>query len=102
MTFATFERDDRLVLQIVGELDVDTRTGLRAEIERIMRDPRDLDIDMSLVDTIDSSGVGMVVSLWRTIRSSGYQARIVGLRDDPLAVFRILNLDRVMGSPSPV
>lgn len=102
MTFATFERDDRLVLQIAGALDAVTRAHLHPEVERIVRDPRDLDIDLSRVDAMDSFGVGVIVSLWTKLRASGFQVRIVGLRDNPLAVFRILNLDRVMVTPAPV
>jgi anti-anti-sigma factor len=55
---------------------------------------------------LDSSGVGALVSLYKRVRAQGGDVVVTGLRDQPLAIFRLLRLDRVMvgaelKTPSP-
>ena len=54
---------------------------------------------------VDSSGVGALVSLYKRVRAQGGDVVITGLRDQPLAIFKLLRLDRVMAgseaTPSP-
>ena len=45
---------------------------------------------------LDSSGVGALVSLYKRVRARGGEVVVLGLRDQPLAIFRLLRLDRVM------
>jgi anti-sigma B factor antagonist len=86
-----------LRLAIGGELDVVSVTDLRGEIEGLLaREPRRLEVDLSSLRMLDSSGVGALVSLYKRVRASGGEVVIVGLRDQPLAIFRLLRLDRVM------
>jgi anti-sigma B factor antagonist len=84
-------------LAIGGELDVITVTELRAEIERVLanRPPR-VEVDLSSLRMVDSSGVGALVSLYKRVRAQGGEVVMSGLRDQPLAIFRLLRLDRVM------
>jgi anti-sigma B factor antagonist len=82
---------------IEGDLDSVTTRGLRDEIEALLtRKPRRLLIDLSQLHTIDSSGVGMLVSLYKGARSHGGELTITGLRDQPLAIVRLLKLDRAL------
>jgi anti-sigma B factor antagonist len=55
-------------------------------------------IDMSALRSVDSSGVGAVVSLYKRVRAQGGQVSVQGLMGQPLAIFRLLRLDRVMAS----
>jgi anti-sigma B factor antagonist len=85
---------------IEGDLDSVTTRGLRDELQALLkRKPRRLEVDLSQLHTIDSSGVGMLVSLYKGVRAQGGQLTITGLRDQPLAIFRLLKLDRgLLGS----
>src|SRR4029078_5225997 len=62
-----------------------------------------LTLELTALRLIDSSGVGVIVSLFKRIRANGGQVKIVGLRDQPRAIFRLLRLDRVLpvqGAPA--
>ena len=84
-------------LAIAGELDVVTVTELRGEIEKIVATkPTRVEVDLSSLRMVDSSGVGALVSLYKRVRLQGGEVLIVGLRDQPLAIFRLLRLDRVL------
>ena len=106
MTFSVTTAETGAVrLAIEGELDAVTSGDLRKEIDKISGShPKRVEVDLSALRMVDSSGVGALVSLYKRVRGNGGEVVIMGLRDQPLAIFRLLRLDRVMiGSdlPSP-
>jgi anti-sigma B factor antagonist len=98
MTFSVAIKDSGVMrLSIGGELDAVTVAELRSEIEKVLlRRPPRVEVDLSSLRMLDSSGVGALVSLYKRIRAQGGEVVMVGLRDQPLAIFRLLRLDRVM------
>jgi anti-sigma B factor antagonist len=91
-------------LSVAGELDVVTVGELREEIQKLLASkPSRVEVDLSSLRMVDSSGVGTLVSLYKQVRANGGEVVITGLRDQPLAIFRLLRLDRVMsaGGPGP-
>jgi anti-sigma B factor antagonist len=84
-------------IAIEGELDTVTVGDLRAHIEKLVAtEPKRVEVDLSALRMLDSSGVGALVSLYKRVRGYGGEVVMVGLRDQPLAIFRLLRLDRVM------
>jgi anti-sigma B factor antagonist len=98
MNFSTSVSDEGVTrLSISGELDVVTVGALRGEIDRLLaRKPSRVEVDLSSLRMLDSSGVGTLVALYKHVRAQGGEVIITGLRDQPLAIFRLLRLDRVM------
>jgi anti-sigma B factor antagonist len=84
-------------IAIEGELDTVTVPDLRAQMEKLVAtEPKRVEVDLSALRMLDSSGVGALVSLYKRVRGYGGEVVMVGLRDQPLAIFRLLRLDRVM------
>jgi anti-sigma B factor antagonist len=98
MTFSISTNDAGVIrLAIEGELDAVTVSDLRAEIEKLLtRRLGRVEVDLAHLRMLDSSGVGALVSLYKRVRANGGEVVVVGLRDQPLAIFRLLRLDRVM------
>jgi anti-sigma B factor antagonist len=98
MTFSISNTDDgRTLLAIEGELDAVSVSELRADIEKLLtRKPGHVEVDLSRLRMVDSSGVGALVSLYKRVKAQGGTVIVSGLRDQPLAIFRLLRLDRVM------
>ena len=97
MKFEILARDGVTHLTIDGQLDALTANDLRAEIDKIVESPpARVEVDLSNLRLIDSSGVGALVSLYKRVRAHGSKMEIKGLRDQPLAIFRLLRLDRVL------
>jgi anti-sigma B factor antagonist len=97
MDFSTSKTDGVATLRIVGELDAVTTPDLRASVNDLVaeRHPRVV-VDVSGLRLIDSSGVGAVVSLYKKAKEYGGVVTVQGMRDQPLAIFRLLRLDRVL------
>jgi ABC-type transporter Mla MlaB component len=47
------------------------------------------------LDLIDSSGVAALVKLYKGVRAGGGSIQISGARDQPLAIFKLLRMDKV-------
>jgi len=87
---------DETTLEIEGTLDAVTAPELRTVVDQLVNERRpSITLELSSLRLIDSSGVGVIVSLFKRIRANGGQVKIVGLRDQPRAIFRLLRLDRV-------
>ena len=84
-------------LELKGVLDALSTVELRPVIDRLVAERRrPVTIDLSLVRLIDSSGVGAIVSLYKRVRADGGDVWVVGLQGQPLAIFRLLRLDRLL------
>jgi anti-sigma B factor antagonist len=97
MTFERIDTDDHVTeLRIAGSLDAMSTPELRPVIDAIVAEKRKkVIVDVGGLRLIDSSGVGAIVSLYKRLRAQGGEVEVTGLRDQPLAIFRLLRLDRV-------
>ena len=99
---AGFRREDtgmETLLRLEGALDALSTPASRAAFDALVNDRRSpVAIDMSALHSIDSSGVGAVVSLYKRVVAQGGRLSVRGLRGQPLAIFQLLRLDRVLAA----
>ena len=89
-------RDGNLVLKVGGSLDAMTAPELLPTIDRLVEEKRtSLTVNLEGLDLIDSSGVAAIVALYKRTRSNGGRVIVTGARDQPLAIFKLLRMDRV-------
>ena len=83
-------------IAIRGSLDINSAPALAEEIDRIVaKRPTHVAVDLSGLDLIDSSGVAALVKLYKNVRSNSGTIAITGARDQPLAIFKLLRMDKV-------
>ena len=83
-------------LTVRGSLDINTAPQLGEEIDRLLGDkPSLVIVDLSALDLIDSSGVAALVKLYKGVKTAGGDVTISGARDQPLAIFKLLRMDKV-------
>ena len=96
MNFTRENDGDVTVLRISGSLDALSTPELRPTIDALVAEKRPkITVDLSELRLIDSSGVGAIVSLYKRMRALGAKVEVIGLKDQPLAIFRLLRLDRI-------
>jgi len=94
--FDTQRTADETKLTVRGSLDINSAPALAEEIDKIVATrPPAVIVDLSSLDLIDSSGVAALVKLYKGVRSSGGAITIAGARDQPLAIFKLLRMDKV-------
>jgi anti-sigma B factor antagonist len=97
MTFSTTEDGSVVTLRIGGELDAVSVPDLRATIDGLVAARhREIIVDLEALRLIDSSGVGAIVSLYRRAGEYGGSVRVRNANDQPLAIFRLLKLERIL------
>lgn len=92
------DEDGESRLTIDGSLDALTVRDIRPVIDDVVQSkPRKVTVDLEHLNLIDSSGVGAIVSLFKRVKAHGGVVVVVGAREQPLAVLKLLKLDGVFG-----
>lgn len=99
MTYRVNQEGDVCVLHIAGELDANSVPEIRGTVDALAAAGHArMIVDLSELRLIDSSGVGAIVSLYKRVRARGGTVFARGLRDQPLAIFRLLKLERIFAA----
>jgi anti-sigma B factor antagonist len=94
--FQVTNHSDETRVQVRGMLDVNTAPGLAELVDEIIAERRTkVVVDLAELDIIDSSGVAVLVKLYKGVRGVGGQVQVTGARDQPLAIFKLLRMDKV-------
>jgi anti-sigma B factor antagonist len=83
-----------LVIEVDGQLIVGNRQELKQRVlDALETGDRKFLIDFSKTGYIDSSGLGVLVSLSKKIRDEGGDLRLAGLNEDLKTLFELTKLD---------
>jgi anti-sigma B factor antagonist len=95
MNHTVVQETGSTVLRVRGELDALSCPDLRAVLDTLAAQEKCVvTVDLSELRLIDSSGVGLIVSLYKRVRANGGQVKFVGVTAQPLVIFKLLRLDR--------
>lgn len=84
------------IVQPAGILDGIRANQLRRDISDIVATGADIVlIDLKDVKFIDSSGLGALVSIMKTVRTSGGKLFVCSLNDQVKMIFELTKMDRV-------
>ena len=94
MSFILTRTDDRLLVDVDGQLVVSNRQELKQAIQNdVEQGARLVVVDFTKSPYIDSSGLGALVSLGKRLRELGGDLRLTGLNDDLRTLFDLTRLD---------
>lgn len=94
MDFKVVAKDDVTLIEVGGQLIVGNRQLLKEQVlDQLERGDRKFIVDFSKTDYIDSSGLGVLVTLSKKIREQGGQLSLVGLSEDLRTLFELTKLD---------
>ncbi len=96
LTLATREVNDRIVVDVSGEIDVYTAPKLRDKITELVGDEvYDIVIDLEGVEFLDSTGLGVLVGGLKKVRAHDGSLSLVCTQDRLLKIFQITGLSKV-------
>jgi len=94
MSFAIKKQDEVVVVDVEGQLIVGNRQELKQKVlDSLDGGARKFVIDFTPTGYIDSSGLGVLVSLSKKIREQGGELRLANLNDDLKTLFELTKLD---------
>lgn len=94
MSFTVTQHRDVCVVEVEGQLIVGNRQDLKKKVlDELEKGGRKVLIDFARTGYIDSSGLGVLVSLAKKIREAGGELRLANLSDDLRTLFELTKLD---------
>lgn len=89
---------DRLIVSLCGDVDHCAAQQLRGQIESQIEKirPKQLRLDFSKVDFMDSSGIGMIIGRYKTMMKYGGQMTAAGMTESVFRLFCMAGLHRII------
>ncbi len=85
------------LLSLDGKLDAANTGPLKGEVVAIAESGQlRVVVDLAALEYIDSTGVGVLISLFKRVRMLGGNVFFTGLGGQPREVFRLLRLERAL------
>jgi anti-sigma B factor antagonist len=94
MGFQVEKVNDVLVVDVEGQLIVGNRQELKQKVlDELEGGERKFVVDFEKTGYIDSSGLGVLVSLSKKVREQGGELRLANLNEDLKTLFELTKLD---------
>ncbi len=94
MSFTASTHADVTIVEVEGQLIVGNRQELKQFVlDAIDKGAKKVLVDFARTGYIDSSGLGVLVSLAKKIREGGGDLRLANLNDDLQTLFELTKLD---------
>ncbi|WP_217587386.1 STAS domain-containing protein [Lentibacillus saliphilus] len=88
---------DKLIAVLVGEVDVYTAPKLKESLLFLVKKEQTmLEVDMTGVSYMDSTGLGVIISVLKAAKEHESQLRLSNLQDSVMRLFHITGLDKVI------
>lgn len=98
--FAVNERpahDGRRLIAVHGELDLFTAPELRTRLNDMIDDgTRQLIVDLSDTTFLDSTGLGVLIAVYKRMQSADGALVIIDSRNNVLKTFRVSGVDQLL------
>ncbi|MSR20735.1 MAG: anti-sigma factor antagonist [Gemmatimonadetes bacterium] len=94
MGFRVSQNGEVTLVEVEGQLIVGNRRELKQQVlDRLQGGDRKFVVDFASTGYIDSSGLGVLVSLSKKIREQGGELRLSSLNEDLRTLFELTKLD---------
>ena len=95
---STSTSNEDIMIKLQGEMDAQGCTCLRPELEQIANSKLKHNVILNLgqVSFLDSSGVGVIVFLYKRLKVQGRKLEIVGVQGQPRELMELLRIDKVI------
>ena len=89
-----------LIIKLNGELDHHSSSYVKDEIddEILAKNPKNILFDMSHLNFMDSSGIGVIIGRYKFIASNGGKVGIVSMKPQIKRIYEICGLKRIIPS----
>lgn len=84
-------------LVLKGDLDIYSCEPLREDlIKKLEQEPKDLVIDAEQLDYLDSTGIGVLISVYKLLEEKEKTIRIENVKTNVAKILKIANMDQLM------
>lgn len=89
---------DKLLVGLDGELDHFCAQSVRRELDSMLADPtiRQLILDFSGMNFMDSSGIGVILGRYRILRERGGTVSVIHMNEQVNRIFHMAGMNKVI------
>ena len=96
MQLRSKRRGDTLFIKVTGAIDTLAAENLRFELrEIILQNPQRVVMDLSMVPTMGSLGIGKILMFFKSLRDSNSVFEIKGIHENLYPFFKAVKLDKL-------
>lgn len=95
-------REGVVVVEAHGKLDALRAPDAKVELLERTAGARAVVVDLAKLELIDSSGVGVFISLFKRARGDGGRVVFAAIAGQPREIFRLLRLDQSLDTAATV
>jgi anti-sigma B factor antagonist len=96
MDVTTKVNGDTLIVKVSGAVDTSAAEILRSELNKIAgQRPKKVVMDLSMVPTMGSSGIGKILMFFKSLDSSKASFEIKGIHENLYNIFKAVKLDKL-------
>ena len=90
--------DNRVVVKLKGDLDIEATEIIENDLVNALQDStNEIELDFYDIDFVDSSGIGILITLISQLKETNHKPTITNLKEDVQSVFELLQLDEIVG-----
>ncbi|MDP3385861.1 MAG: STAS domain-containing protein [Eubacteriales bacterium] len=90
-----FIEDKKVKIVPVGDLDIVNSKAFKEEVLKLMEENQEILIDGEKLDYMDSTGLGVLISLYKKAKSSNSKIYLTNLKPNIYKLFDITGLNNV-------
>ncbi len=99
MNYTLIEDETRIILTLQGDLDMPNIKSFKESTFDITKNTnKDLMLDFTHVSYIDSSGIGILLTLHKLQKSKGKSFKIINCSEHISKIFSLSSLSEVLGN----
>jgi anti-anti-sigma factor len=89
-------RGDTLFVKVIGGVDTSAAEILRSKLkEIILQKPQKVVLDLSMVPTMGSSGIGKILMFFKSLKEGNSIFEIKGIHENLYSFFKVIKLDKL-------
>ncbi len=97
MKIQSVESNGSITLSIEGEMENLSMKDMREALDRVINtSDLDLKVDFTNVEYIDSSGIGMLIYAYKSLKDQGRNFRLMNLSDRVAGILEMSSLSEVI------
>ena len=91
-------KDGILYIKLSGDIDHHSAKGVRDSVDDLMRrnNPTELELDLSAVEFMDSSGLGLVLGRYKKQTDLGGRMRIINPTRRVLQILQLAGVEKII------
>ncbi|WP_300409280.1 STAS domain-containing protein [Lagierella sp.] len=95
LNYNIVDEQDVIKISLEGDLDAYSSDDFKEAVLNALSDPKDIELNATKLDFIDSTGLGSLISIYNSIKEQNKNISIEGIKPNVKQIFEITELNKL-------